>query len=631
MRNWLLILFLLPLAAGQSDVSAAMGFEESLSLTGFTAGGGQLTEETGPCTEREPTIKADHILFSENGTELGCGYVYYDAVLRHGARDVTAMFDMDRRIDRPGLLLPPYFVQELIFTKDGGFESHQTYEPRTGSRAEETWEIPITPNSDSFRLYWYFADQGNSLVDSGQAFGPPTPATHESTLRNITLRYEGIPAQVHPSTSKDSILDQTIYSLKVKWAPPTNETGLPFLDIFVPNQYHFETAHHGGSPFELNEVESSKPGFRQFHLGTHITSNYPEGDYTFIFSYVARNQQDAYLGPIAVMAFVFPMAGILFSYREYRHAKHRIGDDPVVNSGMAWLWRATVAIIVFAIGWVLLSGRFVGMLYWPPNVEDVLYYSILISTGGFMFLYMFLWRRQTLMVNLDKEIRRRRQTQDTLEQSNRDLEMFAYVASHDMKQPLRMVKFYTRRLKEKYGDTLDADAREYIDFAADNAERMEALVQGLLEYSRVDSAQFLPDHVNMNSVMEAARANLQLLIEETGANIKFDDLGDLQGNYTQLSQLMQNLVENGIKYRSDATPEIHVTRTENTFQVIDNGRGIPVKDIGRIFKLFKQLDVERDGEGIGLALCRRIVEKHGGTIFAKANPSGGTIIEFTLK
>ncbi|MGB1698177.1 MAG: sensor histidine kinase [Thermoplasmatota archaeon] len=351
------------------------------------------------------------------------------------------------------------------------------------------------------------------------------------------------------------------------------------------------------------------------------------GTYQIEFVAPSYAVPEPYLGPLAVLAFVFPLGAILLSWREYRFTRDTVD---MASTLLVWLWRTAIGGIFLLIIWILASRSLVGMLYWPPRLEYVLYYSVLFASGAMMVFFMFLWRRQALIATLDREMQRRRAAQEELERSNRDLEMFAYVASHDMKQPLRMVKFYTQRLKDKYKGKLDADADEFIDFAAGNAERMEQLLQGLLEYSRVDSTEVAREEVDLDELVANTRQKLQLLLVENKGKLTSGPLGTIKGNYTQMSQLFQNLAENAIKYRSKAAPRVHFERVGDTIRCIDNGRGIPEKDQARVFKLFKRLDADDGGEGIGLALCLRIVEKHGGTIRARTNPEGGTIMEFTI-
>jgi PAS domain S-box-containing protein len=224
-----------------------------------------------------------------------------------------------------------------------------------------------------------------------------------------------------------------------------------------------------------------------------------------------------------------------------------------------------------------------------------------------------------------------------LERSNRELEQFAYVASHDLQEPLRMVASYTQLLEHRYRDQLDADAREFIAFAVDGANRMQCLINDLLSYSRVQTRGRPMTAVDSHKPLGRAVANLRMAIEETAALVTNDELPMVMADETQLAQLFQNLIGNGIKFRGSGTaPRIHISavRRESdwVFSVRDNGIGIAPEFHQRIFVLFQRLHTRDDypGTGIGLAICKRIVERHGGRIWVDSKPGQGSTFFFSL-
>jgi PAS domain S-box-containing protein len=239
--------------------------------------------------------------------------------------------------------------------------------------------------------------------------------------------------------------------------------------------------------------------------------------------------------------------------------------------------------------------------------------------------------------NLNVELERRvMERTSELQRSNDDLQQFAYVASHDLQEPLRMVSSYSSLLAQRYKDTLDEDAREYVHYLVDGANRMSALIRDLLAFSRAGAPEvsgFRP--VKMSEVLEWSMLNVQLAIEESGARVTSDPLPSVSGDSIRLVQLMQNLIANAIKYRSEKTPEIHISceggETESTFCVSDNGIGFDVSHAERIFGVFKRLHGRKyPGTGIGLAICRRIVDGHGGRIWAASEDGKGARFYFTL-
>ncbi len=238
---------------------------------------------------------------------------------------------------------------------------------------------------------------------------------------------------------------------------------------------------------------------------------------------------------------------------------------------------------------------------------------------------------------LAREIAERKRTEEELERSNRELEYFAYIASHDLQEPLRMISGYVSLLERKYKGRLDDQADKYIHFAVDGAKRMQKLIEGLLAYSRVATRGGRFKRVDLNRVFDEAASNLSAAIRESGAGVTRDELPEVTGEETQLLQLLQNLIGNGIKFRKpDVPPRVHVSarlqESEWLFEVRDNGIGIEKKYFDRVFQIFQRLHTREEyaGTGIGLAVCKRIVERHGGRIWVDSVPGEGTSFFFTV-
>jgi signal transduction histidine kinase len=248
-------------------------------------------------------------------------------------------------------------------------------------------------------------------------------------------------------------------------------------------------------------------------------------------------------------------------------------------------------------------------------------------------------RRQLEAQNaqLREEIAAREATQAALQRSNAELEQLAYVASHDMQEPLRMVASYLQLIEERYRDRLDADGHEFIGYAVDGAKRMQALINDLLAYSRVSTKARPSEPTDANAVVGAALANLRVAIDESAARITYSSLPWVMGDATQLLQLFQNLIANAIKFKRDEPPEVHIDAEPTDgmwlFSVRDNGIGIAPEYFERIFVLFQRLHSRREypGTGIGLALCKKIVERHGGRIWVESHVGAGSTFRFTLQ
>ncbi|MGI8745672.1 MAG: sensor histidine kinase [Bryobacteraceae bacterium] len=235
-----------------------------------------------------------------------------------------------------------------------------------------------------------------------------------------------------------------------------------------------------------------------------------------------------------------------------------------------------------------------------------------------------------------RDITERKQAEDELRRSSEDLQQFAYAASHDLKTPLRTVTNFSQLLVARYQGRLDGDADEFIGFIVNAARQMGQLLDALLEFSRSGEVLDKPRELQAEEVLESALSNLRAEIEETGAEIDHGPLPALVVDELHLRQLFQNLVGNALKYRSERRPKIHVSAEqlgpEWIFSVRDNGMGIEPRHYDRIFGIFKRLHgAEYPGTGIGLATCRRIVERYGGRIWVESQPGEGSTFRFSLR
>jgi light-regulated signal transduction histidine kinase (bacteriophytochrome) len=259
--------------------------------------------------------------------------------------------------------------------------------------------------------------------------------------------------------------------------------------------------------------------------------------------------------------------------------------------------------------------------------------SQLRDKDGKLYGFISVARDVTMRRRMEQKLK---DTMDDLKRSNRDLEQFAYVASHDLQEPLRMVSSYTQLLKRRYGGKLGQDADEFIEFAVDGANRMQGMIQALLAFSRVGTRgnPFVPNEGE--TLVVKALANLKAAIEESGAVITHDPMPTLSVDGIQIIQLLQNLIGNAIKFRGTEPPKIHVgleDKGENwLLYVRDNGIGLDMQFKDRIFIIFQRLHTkgEYPGTGIGLAVCKRIVERHGGRIWVESEPGKGTTFFFTI-
>jgi signal transduction histidine kinase len=247
---------------------------------------------------------------------------------------------------------------------------------------------------------------------------------------------------------------------------------------------------------------------------------------------------------------------------------------------------------------------------------------------------------RTLNTNLERRVADRtaelNERAKDLARSNSELQQFAYVASHDLQEPLRMVASFTQLLAKRYGDKLDDDARDFINYAVDGAMRMQTLISDLLNYSRVGTQGKPLVPTNSEALLKRVLDSLKISIEESGAVIVGDHLPVVMADPQQLSQLFQNLITNAIKFHGQDVPRIRISTErigkEWKFSVRDNGIGISQEHADRIFIIFQRLHTKTEypGTGIGLAICKKIVERDGGRIWIEPSPGGGTTFCFTI-
>lgn len=240
------------------------------------------------------------------------------------------------------------------------------------------------------------------------------------------------------------------------------------------------------------------------------------------------------------------------------------------------------------------------------------------------------------VTGLVRDITPRKTYELKLEASNEQLEQFASIAAHDLQEPLRMISSYLQLIQNRYADELDADGQEFLGFAVEGAERMRAMVDGLLAYSRIDTEGTSREPVELEAVVAQVMGDLGRVVEQSDATVGIDPLPVVRGDEAQLRQVFQNLLENAIEHSGQTPPRIHIS-VEHTpescvVSVRDEGVGIDPADHDRIFQLFGRLhtDGENAGTGIGLAICQRVIEHHGGDIWVESTPGEGTTIRFTL-
>lgn len=289
--------------------------------------------------------------------------------------------------------------------------------------------------------------------------------------------------------------------------------------------------------------------------------------------------------------------------------------------------------IPIVLGWIQHYGQRAG---WYPPTRGLAIFAVADVT---IFLAVVWWgvtslyRMDTSRRNAEADLK---QTADKLARSNADLEQFAYVASHDLKEPLRAISGSVQILQQRYQGEIGPDGDEVIKHTVDGATRMQRLIDDLLTYSRLTTREAPLEPTDLTGIFEDAKANLESAIRESRAIVTADPLPTVTCDRTQFLQVLQNLIGNGIKYKSERTPKIHVSAEDHDgewlLSVRDNGIGIAPQYAERIFRIFQRLHTRKEysGTGIGLAVCKKIIERHGGRIWVESEPEEGSTFFFTL-
>lgn len=374
---------------------------------------------------------------------------------------------------------------------------------------------------------------------------------------------------------------------------------------------------------------------------------------------------ESYLSRLSRWHRVVPALGIVILLGAIWKSIHTLGSSGILLEAVIdfvligslgtvllyiWIWlpesgispRFYPRIVTRAIGGVTVMAVVLALRVLHPGVTVDFTFgtqAVLLAIGTIAGLGIGVYEAQTLIQaevlearneELKQAEERLEEAVSELEDSNDRLEQFAYAASHDLQEPLRMVTSYLQLIENRYGDELDEDGEEFIEFAVDGASRMNAMIEGLLDYSRIETQGDPFELVDLDAVLDDVLTDLQFKIEETDTEISREPLPSVDGDRQQFQQLFQNLVSNAIDYSGDEPPRIHVSATRDgsewTISVRDEGIGIDADDADRIFDIFQRGHSieEQAGSGIGLALCKRIVERHDGEIRVESEAGAGS-------
>ncbi len=666
MRRWgvLLAIVLLPVAHGAPVLTA--GTLQAVHVVDLS--GAEIVEigptdaPPGRCFSNEvdevdeppgmdwgPLIQIDpggtSFSFAEQGDENGCAELNVGVQVPEGSERVTVRFTANRFIEGGPAAISPGFVQEVwgwpgLERPTGDPEMrapiYAVDEPPKGFQVHErTMDLP--GKVKEVTLAWYFED---ATGPAGQ-FGFPVPQhgpSMGSQVKDILVTYH---LPLHGLRVQEKTLGfeagqrqvETVVQVDI---PPLPSPGATYTASFqISNEYGvYGVVTPGGERLPNDQLlVAEREGRLTFTLPPEVIEANGAGTYKVYFHSSQTVVLSAATFPLLGAAIILPLASGVFAQRGVSVAHRATGRR--FDWLMAWsiiLWMVLASVVAAVIG----AGLWTAMMSVPMEPRAQAPYYVMAGVTG-LFLALGLFGRRLHAVAMEERFDEVENVRKELERSNRDLEQFAFVASHDLKEPLRMVASYTDLLQRRFAQELPETAKEYVSFAAQGATRMGRMVDDLLVYARIHEQGVGRGDVNLEVIMDLTRRQLHSLIEENRARVTNGALPVVQGNRTQLLQLVQNLVQNAIKFSMPGVaPRVHVgaERLPDAWRIFvkDNGIGVDPKHQTRIFQIFQRVERRADdeGNGIGLALCQRIVESHGGTIGVDSEPGGGATFFFTL-
>ncbi len=601
MRAALLLLLLVPAATANvvaihADVDVPVDFSEA-----------EVTAPAVTCRADGIATGADRIDFTDEATETDCALATVPVAIPAGASQFYLAFDADRRFGGGAPTTGEYAARQELSVKTAGINiTIAVYEEDSGDSVMLRHRTPFFDAVGPASLSFFFADiSGASIavgsVGAGQEFA--------ATVKDATLHFPNV-------------------------AIPVPEPA-PEMFIVIPREIHADTAQvrirlderaafigleGAAGPIDIRPVDGV------LVLDASILQEHGR-------SYRLAVETVAAPGSIAPLHWtpliVVPLLGLVATGRSIQYRRgvrgiyRRTASYILAGSALTLVY----TMILVAVVVLFLAGDMASLPLSPQGITTYVQFTVL----ALVFIAITTLASRSQLVAVQADLDRRQRQQEELMRSNRELEHFASVASHDLQEPLRKIAGFTNLLAE---DPTAPKARQYAALANDGATRMQRMVQDLLRYSRLGQTEIDRLPVDLSELVKEVKADLAPLIAEHKATVRMKRLPTVHGAAGLLHQLLLNLIANGIKYRHpERRPIVSVTAHDWPFEtqvvVADNGRGIPKGQEEKVFQLFRRVHDDQSGTGIGLALCARIVTLHGGRIWVESDETGSRF-HFTI-
>jgi signal transduction histidine kinase len=604
------------------------------------------------CAESEVEVDAANrsFRFDDGRAEDGCADVRLAVPTPPGATRVVVSFEADRTIEQELSTGVPTPTRQAfrVFGPGGELEfSKEYYDDTEGSQGFDnfTFGESVAPSlAEGVVLSWLFDDTGvqGERLTSFQSF--------EATVRAIQVSWPGIllppPAAEQQAEVRDEEeqVSRARFEVRVEAPPLVGQPGsAAVLAVRVRHGPELVAVHGPLGPVGESDFTLVDDGSRLTVevLGAALAAQGP-GAYTFTYESAvalpapAPRADPSYIYPFFFVLALLPLvAAVLALHQASVYVRQAEGSYKRTAVPVLVAVGLIVVYYLVLLGYAVFGIGVRGMSRLPLTREPLLVYIQFVLLL-LMLAFAALAISRTLIGTMRRDIEDRRRKEDQLRRSNEELERFAYVASHDLQEPLRKVAGFTALLQKRYQGRLDRDADEIIQYAVDGATRMQMLIKDILAYSRVGSKELHRVPVDVNATMELVKSDLGEPIRERKATVTWEALPTVRVDASQLRQVLQNLVENAIKYAHPGRrPKVHVRAYEDGgawhFEVRDNGQGIPPDKREEIFGIFRRLHgQDQPGTGIGLAVAKKAVERHGGKIWVDSEVGKGSTFHFTI-
>ncbi len=597
--------------------------------------------------------------FREGGDENACGEARATLPIHPGAQEADIRFHADRSILEANDLIgvKAHMEQSLrLYAGDGVVVAEVPYyDPLAPpALAGRVFTVPATnlvsgPNA-TLTFGWWFRDGGLSLSDD--VLAPLVSQEFSAAVRDATVEYRGIPVPSSVRVDHRFGLDREDarerLTVDAFVAPPEVGNARRSLSLEISNAWSVESVRDPAGRFvPADQLEVREDGGRlTLDLTPSVVASGGEGTYTVHFAAPRSLEAAFWLTPVAVAALASPALAVGGAMRNADVVKRRAtgGIEPVLTQARWTLWVLMGVYAAFLVA-VTLTPLWTAMRILPLPEEGIVLYAVLLAlTAGFIGVALLLRRR--LHRSLEEDLERQRAVERRLRSSNQELERFAYVASHDLREPLRTVTASISMLEHRYGNRLDDEAKRLLEFASRSGHDMSAMIEDLLAYSRLDAERQPAVAVAIRAAVAQALERLGDAISRTNAQVQVDIVeASVVADEAQLGRVIQNLLANAVKFSNSSTPKVEVVATPAggadgrpgrgwcRLAIIDHGPGIPSEYRQRVFDMFRRLQTreESDGTGLGLAVCKKIVEGHGGQIGIESTPGGGTTVWSTWR